>query len=46
MRTGRKIYRPWSFSRFMQGDGREEDILGDSKSVCIFIAGERKIRNM
>lgn len=30
----------------MQGDGREEDILGDSNSVCIFIAGERKIRNM
>lgn len=46
MRTGRKIYRSRSFGRFMQGDGREEDILGDLNSMCIFIEGERKIRNM
>lgn len=46
MRTGRKIYRSWSFGRFMQGDGREEDILGDLNSMCIFIEDEKKIRNM
>lgn len=46
MKSGRKMDRSWSFGRFMQGDGREGGIPGDLNSMCIFIEGERKIRNI
>lgn len=46
MKTGRKMYRSWSFGRFMQGDRPGENIPEDLSRMYKSIEGERKIKNM